>query len=122
LNHIALTLDGEQKPNVPLTPNFGEGLYLESYMSLFFATGKLNLDEGLIISRSEYANGYTLFGFDLSSDLSADALHFDTIKSGNFKLDLKFARATPHSINVVVRLEFDSVIRIDRNRSVIPDY
>ena len=122
LNYIALTLDGEQKPNVPLTPNFGEGLYLESYMSLFFATGKLNLDEGLIISRSEYANGYTLFGFDLSSDLSADALHFDTIKSGNFKLDLKFARATPHSINVVVRLEFDSLVRIDRGRSVILDY
>ena len=91
-------------------------------MSLFMATGKLNLDEGLIISRAEYANGYTIFAFDMSSDLSADALHFDTIKSGNFKLDLRFATATPHSINVIVRVEFDSVIRIDRGKRVILDY
>ena len=122
LNYMSLSLDGEQKPNIPLTPNFEEGLYLESYMSLFMATGKLNLDEGLIISRAEYANGYTIFAFDMSSDLSADALHFDTIKSGNFKLDLRFATATPHSINVIVRVEFDSVIRIDRGKRVILDY
>ncbi len=122
LNYLALSLDGELKPNIPLTPNFADDLYLESYMSLFMATGKFNIDEGLIISRSEYAHGYTLYGFDLSSDQSADALYFDTIKSGNFKADLKFAQATPHAINVVFLLEFDSVIRIDRSRRVVLDY
>ncbi len=86
------------------------------------ATGKLNRDEGLIVSRTEYSQGYTLYAFDLSTDLSADSLHSDTINTGNFKIDLKFARETPHSINIVVLLEFDSVIRLDRNRSVILDY
>ena len=122
LNYLALSLDGELKPNLPLTPNFTDGHYLESYMSLFMATGKFNRDEGLIISRSDYARGYTLYGFDLSSDQSADALYFDTIKSGNFKVDLKFEQATPHAVNVVFLLEFDSVIRIDRSRRVILDY
>ena len=91
-------------------------------MSLFMATGKFNRDEGLIISRSDYPHGYTLYGFDLSSDQSADALYFDTIKSGNFKVDLKFAASTPHAINVVFLLEFDNVIRIDRSRRVVLDY
>lgn len=122
LNYIALSLDGEQRPNIPLTPNFENELYLDSYLSLFMATGKLNRDEGLIISRTEYSQGYTLYAFDLSTDLSADSLHSDTINTGNFKIDLKFARETPHSINIVVLLEFDSVIRLDRNRSVILDY
>ncbi|MDP7166050.1 MAG: hypothetical protein QF667_04445 [Candidatus Marinimicrobia bacterium] len=122
LNYLALHLDGELRPNIPLTPNFTDDLYLESYMSLFLATDKLNRDEGLIVTRSDYSQGYALYAFDLSADQSADATHFDTIKSGNFKLDFKFARATPHSINAVIRLEFDSTIRIDRNKSVILDY
>jgi hypothetical protein len=122
LNYIALYSDGELRPNLPLTPDFANNLYLESYMSLFVATDKLNRDEGLIITRSDYSQGYALYAFDLSADQSADATHFDTIKAGNFKIDLKFAEATPHAINVVVRLEFDSTVRIDRNKNVILDY
>ncbi len=122
LNYIALHLDGELRPNLPLTPNFTDDLYLQSYMSLFLATDKLNRDEGLTVTRSDYSQGYALYAFDLSADQSSDATHFDTIKSGNFKIDLKFARGTPHSINVVIRLEFDSTIRIDRSKTVILDY
>ena len=122
LNYLALSLDGELTPNLPLTPSFGDDIFLESYMSLFMATGKFNRDEGLIISRSDYAHGYALYGFDLSSDQSSDALYFDTIKSGNFKVDLKFDVSTPHAVNVVFLLEFDSVIRIDRGRRVVLDY
>lgn len=122
LNYIALSLDGEQKPNLPLTPQYDDDLYMESYMSMFIATGKINNDEGLIITRNDYPKGYALYCFDLSSDMSSDALHFDTIKAGNFKIDLKFGTATPHAVNVVARLEFDSVIHIDRNKSVILDY
>ena len=122
LNYLALSLDGELTPNLPLTPNFADDLFLESYMSLFMATGKFNRDEGLIITRSDYSHGYTLYGFDLSPDQSADAVYFDNIRSGNFKVDLKFAEATPHAVNVVFLLEFDNVIRIDRSRRVVLDY
>ena len=122
LNKIALYLDGELNPTYPLTPDFTNDLYIRSYMSLFDGTGKQNQDEGLIVSRSDYAKGYTLFVFDLSSDMSADATYCDTIKTGSFNLDFSFAEKTPETINVIVRLEFDSLVKIDRNKNVILDY
>ena len=91
-------------------------------MSLLMATGKFNRDEGLIITRSNYSPGYTLYGFDLMADQSADDVYFDNIRSGNIKVDLKFAEATPHAVNVVFLLEFDIVICIDRSKRVVLDY
>jgi len=122
LNYMALTLDGHLKPNIPLTPNFTDRHYLESYMSLFTATGKYNVDEAINITRQEYPNGYCIYGFDLSSDQSADAAYFDGVKTGNFVIDLKFSEATPRAINVVVLFEYDSVIRLDRSRKPQLDY
>ena len=91
-------------------------------MSLFTATGKYNVDEAIDITRTEYPDGYCLYGFDLSSDQSADASYFDSIKTGNFVIDLKFSASTPKAINVVALFEYDSVIRLDRSRKPQLDY
>ena len=122
LTYIALTLDGQLKPNIPLTPDFTNNLFIQSYMSLFAATGKYNVDESIDITRLEYKDGYCLYGFDLSSDQSADADYMDSIKDGNFVIDLRFSMKTPHAVNVVVLFEYDSVIRLDRARKVTLDY
>ncbi|XP_033729791.1 uncharacterized protein F54H12.2-like [Pecten maximus] len=121
INFVVLNVDGKQVPTKPLQPNFTQKHYVRSYMGLFNTTGKTFRDEGNNISKDEYGTGFTLFGFDLTPDLS-EVGTFHLIKKGNLSLEVHFGTALPNTINVVVYAEFDNIIEIDRNRQILFDY
>ena len=73
---------------------------LRAYESLFTCTGKQFRDEGLYISREDYANGYALYAFDMTADLGEDD-HFNLVRQGNVRLALKFAAALPLAKNSI---------------------
>nr|XP_002123084.2 uncharacterized protein F54H12.2-like [Ciona intestinalis] len=116
LTSLALHSNGRQIPSKELTPNFTDGLYIRSYMTLFTGLGKFYADEGNGISRSDYPHGYTLFAFNLTPDL-ADGTHFDLIKSGDLSLEAKFGNALTNSVNIIIYAEFQNLIQIDRERN-----
>ena len=89
--------------------------------SLFAGTGKLMKDEGTDIKREDFAGGYALYVFDLTEDLAEEG-HFNLMKHGNVRLDLKFGTALPNTINVIAYAEFEGVLEIDKSRNVIVDY
>ena len=122
LNEISVYVDGQQQHCVkPLHPDFANGQYISSYLSLFSGTGKINRDDGNNISREEYANGYTLYAFDLSPDLAEDD-HFNLTRQGGLRLVLKFSQALAATVSVIAFAEFENVVEIDRNRNVIYDF
>ena len=121
VNYLALHVDGKQIPAKPLTPDFTNALCTRSYASLFTGTGFMGHDRGNQITRDEYANGFTLFAFDLTPDLD-DGGHFHLVKQGNLRLELHFKTALAETINVIVYAEFDNVIEVDKARNVLFDY
>ena len=61
-NYLEVTVDGQSIPNRPYKPNYEENDYVSSYLNLL--DSDLNRKKGIIISLSEYPNGYCLYLFE----------------------------------------------------------
>jgi len=85
---------------------------------LLESAGKVFNNDGLDINRSDYENGYSLLAFDLTPDLDESDC-YQVIKKGNIRLELKFDHELGQPIDVIVYSEFDSAIKIGKNRAVI---
>ena len=74
VTEISLYLDGQQQEGIkPMELNYADSHYIRAYNTLFSGTGKIYRDEDIAIDRNDYANGYTLYTFDLTADLGDDA-------------------------------------------------
>ncbi|XP_045453451.1 uncharacterized protein F54H12.2-like [Melitaea cinxia] len=123
MNSFCLYIDGQQIPSKALQPSFGNNIFTATYHTLFSGTGIHFLNEGNGISHDKYSKGYCLLAFDLTPDLSANSSsHWNLIRHGSVRLEVRFESALTQTINCVVYAEFDNVIEIDKNRNVTVDY
>ena len=122
ITSISLNVDGQERTLKPIECNFERGRVSRAYMSLFWGTRKAFKDEDIDVNRDEYANGYTLFCFDLTPDLGETVEHLNLIKSGNIRLVVYFAQPVPNTINAIVYGEFQNVLEVDRNRNIFYDF
>lgn len=124
INFLSLYIDGMQVPSKPLQPDFNnEGLYVDCYQTLFSGTGVHFLNEGNDINRVEYPNGFCLFAFDLTPDLSANCYsHWNLVKSGSLRIEVRFSEPLENTVNCIVYAEYDNVLEIDSTRQVIVDF
>jgi hypothetical protein len=122
VSKLEVSLDGKTIHNKAFQPDFENGECMRSYMSLYQATGALGQNRSMGITLTEYKNGYTLWGFDLTADQGCEEGQLHPIKTGNLRIDLQFAQALPTVVNVIVYAEFDNQIEINGLREVIKDY
>ena len=117
LNFLALYVDGIQVPSKALQPNYKTRKYVEAYQTLFSGSGIHFLNQGNSISRQSYPNGYCLYVFDLTSDLSANSdSHFNLIRHGAVRVELRFEETLAETINCIIYAEFNNVLEIDQSR------
>lgn len=122
LNYLTLEVDGRQIPTKALTPNFTEGKYLDAYEQLLDSLGRLHVpDAYMSFTRHEYTLGNAIFGFDLSPT-KAGLGCMSLVKRGTMRIQLGWATPLPTSITVILRLTYDNVVEITRDRLVNFDF
>lgn len=122
VNYLCILNGNQMLPGKPFQPCFDSNLYARSYLSLFTDLNRYHTSANINISFSEYKDGYTLYAVDLTPDLAASENHVSINKSGNIAIDLKFEKALPETVNLVVYAEYRNVIEIDKSRGVVTDY
>jgi hypothetical protein len=122
LNKLEVFVNGKSALGQALEPNFVSGEYTRSYVCLLQALGKANSQEDVGIRLSDYANGHTLWGFDLTPDQGADEGHRHLVHSGSVRIDAHFAEALAAPVSVILYAEFDNTIEVTRDRQIILDY
>ena len=87
-------------------------------MGLFEGTGRSGDDFGNGLTPADYADGYTLFVYNLDPDLKRGN-YLNLVKRANIRLELRFATALPNTIKVVVYAEHPALFEVDRARNVM---
>ncbi|XP_048750342.2 uncharacterized protein F54H12.2-like [Ostrea edulis] len=117
LTDVGIYVNGESVPGRPLKTDFTAGHYSSAYARLFEASGKWNQDAGLIITRNNYGNGYSLFVFTIDPCGFGEE-YLNLIRRGNTRLELKFKQVTTKAANVLVFATFSSLLEVDKTRDI----
>ena len=114
VNYLEISVDGTPVPHRPFKPNFEQGDYLSSYLSLM--DSDYTSQKGICINSSDYPRGYSLFLFDIQSYLNTNIMSKPV--KGLTQLNMRFGTALPKPINVIVYAKFADKITIDQSRQV----
>ena len=120
LTQIGISVNGEEVPFKPLKLNFDDKLFVTAYSILFSGTLKLHGNNGSIIRREDYSEGYTIIVADLTAFEIDD--NFDLKEEGTLSIDLVFKSPLAATINALVYAEYNNVLEIDGNCNVIKDW
>jgi len=120
LNKLSVMVDSKEAPYYKaLTFDYDKKQYIRGYNTLF--EGIDRPDYGNFITRQDYPGGYALYAYDLSPDLCSGD-HFNLIKTGDLVVTLSFDRLLTTAVMVIMYLEYDNLIEINKYRELFLDY
>ena len=122
VSEITLRKNGTAVPYEKISVDFENNKYDEGYFSLLQSSGLLYSNGGPNISYDQFANGYAIYGFDFSSDPSPYNRCLDLIQEGKLSLDISLKTSTSKPLTIIVYLEYDKVIEIDKDKNVTTNY
>ena len=121
IEFLCLYIDGVQLPAKPYQSRLTNGGGARELVNMYQSSGNFLKDVGMAIGRQQFINGYTLYCFNLNADEAVGG-HMSLAKTGNARIELRFSRALPHTVNLVCYSVEDSVIEISSRRQVLTDF
>lgn len=113
LNSWGLFLDDQSVPAKPLKMNFDENNYVAAYDTLFTPYD----EEGIGVSRTDFAAGYALFMFRTAPEHVIS--HVPLTTKANGRLRGGFAQVLTENVTLIIYAQFPSVMKIDSSRNVL---
>ena len=121
LKSLNLSLNGTCLTGKPMNMDFAGKQYLQPYTQTLKSLGFFGKKDTCSISKEQFANGSTIFVFDIAPTLSTLNL-IDPIQSGRIELDLVFAQATPEKFKAVIYSEYEDVFSINHLQRITKSY
>ena len=118
LASVSIKVNNVEIPHSPVEMDFKRDLYNKAYYTLFNGLDRGALDNGNHISREEFAQGYSLFAFDLTPDKS-NGCSYNLTQTGNLRIELTFNETLEKAIYCIVYTESDNIIEITKERQII---
>ena len=109
-----------EMPGPPLKLSFTDNQYINGYRSLFATAGRIDMDDGSDITKVDYKSGYCIFECDTSLTLCHGEPQ-ERKRSGTLRANIEFRTPLPNSI-VIMYMEFDINIFVDKTRHITKDY
>lgn len=126
ISQYHLLVNGVQIPNEPYEFDYSKSdnpISTRAYQSLFKDTGIHYFDRGHQISKKFFDNGCFIIATDLTADRSTDAgvcgnLH----NQGTVRIEARFREPLLKTTTCLVYCEYDSSIKIDKDRNVYTQF
>ena len=119
VREISLVANGKNYPNIPYDLAWTGNKYCRAFHDMHEGTGLGSDSNG--ISMEKYANGWTVFVFNLS-DSDDDSGTFDLVRTGSTSINVNFSEPVPTGgIYMIVYGERHSLLLLDGNRTVSTD-
>ena len=117
INYLALSVNSQLLPRIPLEPNFATNDYLREYLTVLEAMGYDTGPYTWGIAPSSWATGYNIWVFKVTPG-SIGSLRSNQV-NGDIRLEMKFAAPTTGNITLLVLSEEPATLEIDKFNHVL---
>lgn len=124
ISQFNVVLNGVSIPNQPIEFNFDTAtapLSTRGYQTLFKDTGIHYFDQGHQITKDFFDNGCFVLATDLTADKQISKCA-NLNSEGTVRIEARFAKPLEKTINCLIYCEYDSLLKIDKNRSVYTQF
>ncbi|KAL3102612.1 hypothetical protein niasHS_000315 [Heterodera schachtii] len=122
VREISIVANGRSYPQAPYDLDYPNRKYVRPFNDMNEAVGFANSSESNGITFAQYGRTHCIYVFNLTNSGDDQAALFDLIKNGTTAVSIKFNQPVPvGGIMLVVMGECDSLVMLDKNRSISSD-